>query len=65
MTKRVATYRDIEVELVQQSTGAVWAVIVLPAGQVTLEARTETIAISEAKIHIDKRYLGLLRPATD
>jgi len=65
MTKRLATYREVEVELVHLPKGAVRAEVRLPSGPVTFEAPTETIAVSEAKICIDKHLHDILhRPAS-
>lgn len=61
----IAIYREVEVRLTHLADGIVWVEVCLPSGKRTFECRSEAIAISMAKIMIDKDHLGLLDSTLD
>jgi hypothetical protein len=61
MSKRIAVYKDIEVELEKQASGDVIAAIALPSGPVWVSGTSETDAMIQIKGYIDAHLLGLFR----
>jgi hypothetical protein len=61
----IAIYQEVEVRVVHLLDGTVLVEVRLPSGTRSFECRSEAIAISMAKIMIDKDHLRLLDSASD
>jgi len=61
----IAIYHEVEVQIARLADGVVLVEVRLPSGTGTLACRSEAIAISKAKLMIDKDNLGMLDIAPD